>query len=447
VKIRKRHRASFFLRGWCAWLAAVTATFLPATAAAGSPIEYWRGDMYLRGDSTPIRITISGEPGRRVASLDMPEMLLAWEPLATTDSGDKLDVDMPFGLGRVELSIQPQSMTGHGQVGKDELSLRLRPDAEPPFQREEVTVENDNVQLHGTLVRPRGPGPYPAVILVHGSGDQDRTTWEYRSPADFLTRLGFAALIYDKRGVGQSTGAHWGDDHNFEGLASDVLAWLKMLKARDDIRKNSIGLYGGSQAGWVIYKAAAESPDVRFAVLLATPAVTPMEQAIQHTEFSLRQKGGAESQLVDALAYMRLYAYVVHTGEGWDLLQRSVATAQQQPWAESVFLPKSNPHNGWMGHHEAFDPAPLLGHLKCRVLAMYGEADDLVPFVENAPRLKLFLGQSGAQATILTIPKADHRLELPSGRDQSGRWHWFRIAPEYFSTIQEWLRATEAAER
>src|SRR5437868_4927420 len=140
-------------------------------------------------------------------------------------------------------------------------------------RREDVRFSNGDVQLAGTLISPNTRGRHPAIILVHGSGAEDR---EYMLPfARFLIRRGVAVLGYDKRGVGGSTG----DWHAapFEDLAGDVVAAFDYLKTRPDIDRTRIGLLGWSQAGWVMPLAAVRAPQLAFLISVSGAGIPAAE--------------------------------------------------------------------------------------------------------------------------------------------------------------------------
>jgi hypothetical protein len=138
-------------------------------------------------------------------------------------------------------------------------------------KREDVAFSNGEIRLTGTLISPITAGKHPAIILVHGSGAEDR---EYMLPfARFLIRHGVTVLGYDKRGVGGSTG-DW-NTASFDDLASDVVAALEYLKRRNDIERSHIGLLGVSQAGWVMPLAAVRARDIDFLISVSGAGVSP----------------------------------------------------------------------------------------------------------------------------------------------------------------------------
>ena len=151
---------------------------------------------------------------------------------------------------------------------------------------EEISFKDGDVTLAGSLLLPSTPGPYPAVVFVHGSGPSSRN--DYRLIASYFAANGVAALIFDKRGVGKSSG-NWAAS-GFDELAGDALAAIETLKTRADIQPRNIGLCGMSQAGWIMPLAASRSPDVAFLISLSGPGVSPEEQGAYMVEHRVRQR-------------------------------------------------------------------------------------------------------------------------------------------------------------
>ncbi len=154
------------------------------------------------------------------------------------------------------------------------------PASEPRI--ETLTLASTGAQLAATLHLPAGTGPFPAAVLVHGSGriSGDQMASGHGYP---LLSRGIAVLAYDKRGVGGSTGEYTGigpgnSEKMFDLLASDALAAVEALANRRDIDAGRIGIFGVSQAGWIAPLAASRSDRVAFVVLLSGPAVTVGEE-------------------------------------------------------------------------------------------------------------------------------------------------------------------------
>ncbi len=171
-------------------------------------------------------------------------------------------------------------------------------------RREDVRFSNGDVQLAGTLISPTGPGPHPAVILVHASGAEDR---EYLLPfARFLIRRGMAVLGYDKRGVGGSTG-DW-NRASFDDLAGDVVAAFGYLKTRSDIQRGRIGMLGWSQAGWVMPLAATRAKDLAFLISICGAGVSGAETTIDQARNEMAASG-MRPQMIEQIVELMTLQY------------------------------------------------------------------------------------------------------------------------------------------
>ena len=181
-----------------------------------------------------------------------------------------------------------------------------------------VTFQNGEVTLAGNLFIPAGEGPFPAVVLVHSAGKT--TSEDLKVLSFFFVQHGFAALTYDKRGVGESTGTYkMVDVKNGESvldeLAGDALAGVKFLKNHDQIDPNRIGFFGVSQAGWIAPLAASKSPDVAFIVLYSGPVCT-VGQEIYYSQKTGDDPGGKVEGISLEQASDRANSKIYGLGEG-----------------------------------------------------------------------------------------------------------------------------------
>jgi pimeloyl-ACP methyl ester carboxylesterase len=248
----------------------------------------------------------------------------------------------------------------------------------------EVTFESHGAKLSGTLKVPTAEGQHPAVVWVHGSGEEHRD-----SNSTFFTDLldpRIAVLTYDKRGVGKSQGRCCPLD--FDLLADDVLAAVGALRSRDDIDHDRIGLLGLSQGGWIIPVAATNSDEVSFAIVLSGPAVSLGEE-------------GLYSELTGDVG-------CTPTGNPPALVSKLVAEAKPSE----------------------FDPRPLLERLDIPVLWLYG-ANDMSQPVEKDLTVLEPLKRRGKDFAIAVFPEADHALLQCGGG---------AFVPELQSTMHAWLR-------
>ncbi|HKD09468.1 MAG TPA: alpha/beta hydrolase [Bryobacteraceae bacterium] len=305
-------------------------------------------------------------------------------------------------------------------------------------RREDVALSNGGIRLPGTLISPTIAGKHPAIILVHGSGAEDR---EYMLPfARFLIRHGVSILGYDKRGVGGSTG-DW-NTASFDDLAGDVVAAFEYLKTRNDIERGQIGLLGVSQAGWVMPLAAARAKDIAFLISVSGAGVSPAETTVDEAEREMAANGMRPEGIQRIVGLMRLQYEFARTGRGWD----EYAVARAQLVARMGAAPRTFPGTPndpyWQSIRRLYfyDPGPTLRQLQTPVLALFGELDDniLAEKNKNAWEAALKAGNN-RDYTLRIIPKADHlQLEAKVGSNAEMA-SLQRFAPAYFTIIQEWL--------
>jgi uncharacterized protein len=300
-----------------------------------------------------------------------------------------------------------------------------------PYRAEEVTYENKagRAKLAGTLTIPRGPGRYPAVLLITGSGQQDRDEQvlghkPFLVLADHLTRHGIAVLRVDDRGVGGSTGdvAH----ATTEDFAGDVLAGVAYLRSRPEIDAQKIGLIGHSEGGEIAPMVANRSSDVAFIVLLAGPGLPGDEIILLQGDFLLKQAGASDSLLARTREFSKkLYAAVKEEHDQAAMAKRikaahaeyrasltasekDIAGATEDSAEQSVKLLGSP----WFRYFLAYDPRPALTKVKCPVLALIGEKDMQVPPKANIPELEKALRAGGNKDfTVRELPHLNHLFQ------------------------------------
>ncbi len=330
-------------------------------------------------------------------------------------SGDSLYVGLSYinGSFRGTVSEDGDTITGiWHQAGRDFPELVLtridstpgytRPqDPVPPFPYDEEDVEYPNdaagITLAGTLTLPRTGAPHPVVILISGSGAQDRNeTLMGHRPflviADYLTRRGMAVLRYDDRGVGGSGGNTL--QATLQDVATDVAAAIRFLKNRKDIDTTRIGLIGHSEGGWVAPIVASSSPDVAFIVMLAGPGVSGEDILYSQQEAILRATGVGEdviklnrivngaifevikSEPDNKRARSRIDSALVALKEQFKGKQRivydSIFDQLNSDAAEQNLSLTLTP---WFRYLLQYDPRPVLEKVKIPVLALNGEKD------------------------------------------------------------------------
>ncbi len=283
---------------------------------------------------------------------------------------------------------------------------------EPPYREEELKYTNGNVTIASTLFIPAGPGPHPAVVMLHGSGNNERT--RYRFLADFFARQGVACLISDKRGCGESTG-DW-NEVGFVPLAEDGIAGVNLLQARADIDPKRVGMTGISQAGWVMVQAAALSDDIAFLMVDSSSTYDVEREGFYDFEAQLAAAGHGKDVIEKAVAILRLDNHVTRTGQGHDELMASVNQARQEPWFKDMgfmAMPVSAGFRKFYALILDFDPKPLIEKIKLPILWLYGEKDMSVSSQESIAILEDIDKRLDKDYTSKLFPGADHGLRVP----------------------------------
>ena len=311
-----------------------------------------------------------------------------------------------------------------------------RADTERP---EDVRFSNGDIELAGTLIAPRTPGPHPAVILVHGSGAEDR---EYLLPfARFLIRRGMAVLGYDKRGVGSSSG-DW-NKASLDDLAGDVVAAFEYLKTRSDIQHGRIGMLGWSQAGWVMPLAATRAKSLAFLISICGAGVSGSETTIDQARNEMAANG-MRPQMIDQIVELMTLQYAwLRTGEGWD---RYVAARERIAARLGGNAPESFPATQDHAYLQfirpmiLYDPAPVIRQIKVPVLALFGELDNNILAEKNRAAWEAAL-RAGRHAdyTLRILPKGDHLLLEAKVGNNAEMKSLQRFVPAYSEVVVEWL--------
>jgi len=336
-----------------------------------------------------------------------------------------------------------REIAGAFKSGEASGTFRLhRADRLPlPYRVEDVAFANGPTKLAGTLVEPSGKGPFPAVVLLQGSGPEVR--WgTNRFIADRLARAGVAALIFDKRGSGDSTG-DW-KTADYDDLARDALSGVALLEARPEIDAKRIGLHGHSQGGFVAANAARLAPPrVAFVVAEDTVVGPVWKQDVYRVRGALARKFPP----AEAAAAMRVYEIFIEVARGnqpFDALAAAEAAAGNAPWLEWLGLP---PRESWLWAFYAktgtIDTLTYWRAVRVPVLIVYGENDALVPVGESIAALESTLDANAVTYAALIVPRAEHNLTIHPKAGE--RFFWWRAAPGYYDTMAAWVKLTASS--
>ena len=325
-----------------------------------------------------------------------------------------------------------------------------------PYDQVEVTYSNkqDKVTLAGTLTLPKGNGPFPAVVLITGSGSQDRNEMilghrPFLVLADYLTRRGIAVLRADDRGVGGSSkGAAADTSENYVG---DALAGVEFLKTRKEINTKRIGLIGHSEGGMIAPMAATRSTDVAFIVLMAGPGIVGDKLLVMQN--GLISAAECQKQVKESMAQAeRLFA--IAREETDPAVAKQKIQAEQAKLAEAArkkleaqLSASANQLNGlitpWFRFFLNYDPRPTLMKVRVPVLAINGESDTQVPAKEDLAAIEQALKDGGNNDyKIVLLPKLNHLFQTSStGAPSEYGEIEETIAPIALQTMGDWIVA------
>jgi len=306
-----------------------------------------------------------------------------------------------------------------------------------PYKIEEVRFQNGPVVLSGSLLVPNTRGPHPAIIFLHGSGPESR--WgSARFRADGFARREIAALIYDKRGVGGSSG-DW-KRATFEDLADDAIAGLHFLQTRKEINPRQIGIYGHSQGGFLTPLVAARSNALAFIISAASYAGPAYEQDIYRVRKSLRKHGYSDEEVKEAMEMYTLFIDVARSGQGWEQYEAAIEKSRNKKWFDFLELP---PKDDWLWQYYLgtgnFNTLPYWEKVRVPTLLIYGERDELVPPIESLTKIEKALEKAAnEQYTAILIPKAAHNLAIYP--DPAEPFSWWHTAPGVNDLMIAWVR-------
>jgi hypothetical protein len=378
------------------------------TAAPANIAGKWLGTLKSNGMELRVAFEITeAKEGGYTAVIHSIDQGVMNVPLgAVTLNGDSLRLELK-SIFVYEGSLQTDGNTIDGnwirgdttpfvikRVDKlPDLTRPQDPKKPYPYIEEEVTYENRKagVTLAGTLTIPSGTGPFPAVVLLTGSGPQNRNEELFSHRpflvlADYLTRRGIAVLRADDRGVGGSTGdfskATTGD------FTDDSLAGIEFLKGRKEINPKRIGLVGHSEGGMMAPIAATQPPDVAFIVMLAGPGQRFADIII----FQILLEAKAQDAPLKRSWYERLYALVAEDTDNAVAEEKiralhATLTADEKEklgWPDDKLNGKiAEELSPWWRYAIQYNPRATLMKVRCPVLALSGERDMQVPAKEN----------------------------------------------------------------
>jgi dienelactone hydrolase len=306
----------------------------------------------------------------------------------------------------------------------------------PAGPGEEIVFHSGQVDLSGTLLRPKGPGPFPALVLLHGSGPDTREN--LRPVATRLVEHGYAALIFDKRGCGRSTGS-W-ISSSLQDLAGDGIAAIRFLASRPGIDSRHVGVWGCSQSGWYAPLVANAEPSVSFVIVITGGGAPPRETEWLYYTHALDEANVTAADRPRALDIVRRYFRYLEDGNGRAELLAALDSARAAPWFSAVdvrrILPSAElrPKWSWVS---TYDPTAAIESLRVPTLVLFGGRDPFVPVSLAMERWASSLDRSAAPHVVRLFPEAGHGLTIGAHDPEPGKERAY--ADDYFEAMKAFL--------
>ena len=451
----------------------VTVVGLSTSDAEDRVVGHWEGQIEIPGQPITVKIDLTLNDSNWTGTIDIPTQGTNDLPLSDIHVVEEDDsVHIKFSIrnipgnptfdgqlqeGTISGTFTQSGATFGFQLSRESVKGPERPqEPKPPFPYniEEVAFQNGPVNLAGTLTLPYGDGPFPAVLLISGSGLQDRDeTLVGHKPfwvlADHLSRAGIAVLRVDDPGIGKST-PHPKPPTTAD-FATDVEAGVAFLKQDDRIGR--IGLIGHSEGGLIAAIVASRSNDVGFVVLMAGPGVPGAELLRKQNERIFDAAGIAGERKQRLLTLLdQLFTILTAEDMGEDERRQGVERivrkqleingvppaqqdeAQVRALAEQSLTP-------WMHYFLTFDPRPALEKIRVPVLALNGELDVQVDAEQNLTAIAAALEKGGNQdVTVHRLPEHNHLFQ----RAHTGLMNEYgaieeTLSPKVLDLIRDWV--------
>lgn len=432
----------------------------------------WSGTLKAKGTQLRLVFHVAKTENGVTSTMDSPDHGAKGIPTTTTS----------FENSILKITIANLAIEYEGTLGQDNIIVgafkqggdtfpvnlskekRIRPQ-EPtkPYSyiSEDITFENKRagISLAGTLTLPPKDGVYPVVILISGSGPQNRDEALFdHKPflvlSDYLTRNGIAVLRYDDRGTALSTG-------DFKAattveFATDVEAGIEYLKTRKEIDKKKIGLIGHSEGGLIAPIVAGKSKDVAFIVLLASPGIQGDEILLLQQQLILKASGVNDEDLHEIHQTNKAVFDIVKKSDSPEQLNAELTNYLKQSLKDRSNVEKPAKMSDddfvtlqikqivtpWMQYFIKYDPAPTLEKVKCPVLAINGAKDLQVPSKENLDAVKKALEKGGNKnVKTIEISGLNHLFqECKSGLPNEYGSIEQTISPVALEEILKWIQ-------
>jgi pimeloyl-ACP methyl ester carboxylesterase len=445
-----------------------------------SPKEVWEGEIQAAGQKLLMRFRIYDGQAKHPLLFDSPSQRAGGFTGTVATKGGNTIYGVPAVRGTFtgKLSEDQKSLKGTWNQGAD-LPLELKrvsakdlqkplpppkrpqtPQAPFPYESHDVSIDNNSAKLTlaATLTVPKQGKRFPCVILISGSGAQDRDeTLMGHKPfwviADHLSRNGIAVLRFDDRGTAQSTGVH--RTATTADFATDVSAIVDFLKDHRSIDPKQIGLCGHSEGGLIGPLVASQRKDIAFVIMLAGPGVNG-EKIIKNQQRLLLKASGVKERDIEVAAFLqnRLVELAkpnetIDDQQLEDAVDQLIKNFPEQGKEKKAIIAQAKAgiqqlSSPWMQYFLKHEPAPTLAKVKCPVLVLNGSKDRQVDPELNFPAIKAAFKKSGKENYQIVLLDNLNHLFQNCGTGAISEYQTIEetFAPEALNHISKWITTT-----
>ena len=292
----------------------------------------------------------------------------------------------------------------------------------------ETEFKNGNITFSANIYKPEGNGPFPAVVMVHGS--KNHTKDYYTEYSEYFADNGIVTLNYDNRGHGKSEGNLW--TSTFNDLASDLNAAVEYLQTLDYVNKEKVGFWDDSHGGWIVLIADSLYNNIDFIISKSGPAVTPLKtvEFDVNRNFLVKQDVPEIEKEKVLNLYPKIFEYVTRNRNEklWTDIKNELDYFEPTPYFKNDFdeyykellmppneMPSVNKVQiAPSGRDYDFDPRPYLENIKTRMILIYGKADKLIPVDDCIPIIKDI---DNPNIEMIVYENADHGIRIQQNPD------------------------------
>lgn len=463
-------------------LTSLFSTFSNMALAQDKEVDgHWKGSISIAGTRLKIEVDVNtDDKGKATAILRIPEQTkqnLPLENFVRTDKKVHFDFPSPNGQATFEGNITKEN-TIEGEFSQNgfagSFAIERKDSTEEvkqvkkvplPYKEENVTFKNGDITIAGTLTLPENKKDFPTVIMITGSGPQNRDEEIFDFKifgiiADHLTRNGIAVLRCDDRGVGESTGDF--TKATSKDFATDIEAGINYLKTRKDINPKRIGLAGHSEGGIIAPMISARNTDVAFNVLIAGTGVNGEEIMLSQSA-AISKANGMDEKKIELNQKLMMEGFnLVKTNapeKDWNKLQdkikeiivdeikRMSSEEKKTIKDEKAFIESNSKQqlvffkSEWVKYFISYEPSTSLEKLKVPTLAIFGEKDlQVLPELNKSKMEQSFKKSGFKNYKIVVLPKANHLFqEANTGSPSEYIALKKEFIPEFLPLLSDWI--------